>query len=163
MSSTRDRDGQGLIVRDGEPATVLPPEKHGLTLGQRFENRLTGALYTLRTAFGADPKDRFSWRWISEVLAELGQAPMTLQRGTGVLTDNVSALNAATITPDSKILVSRRDPLGTTIGNLVVTSSPTDRVVGPAGVGGGFIVRSVDDANAPSVDDDSTFDWAVIN
>jgi hypothetical protein len=80
-----------------------------------------------------------------------------------VLTDNVSALNAATITPDSKILVSRRDPLGTTIGNLVVTSSPTDRVVGPAGVGGGFIVRSVDDANAPSVDDDSTFDWAVIN
>jgi hypothetical protein len=79
----------------------------------------------------------------------------TEQRGTAVLVAGVSAAIAATITANSRIIVTPKDKgASATIGRLEAPSA--DRVVGAPG---SFVVRSFTAAGAAENADVSTFDW----
>lgn len=94
-----------------------------------------------------------------EALGADGTDSALIQKGTGVLVAGVSAAIAATITASSRIQITRKDKLGTALGELSAPSA--DRSIGAPG---SFKVRAWKSTDATAeIADLSTFDWTVDN
>lgn len=99
-------------------------------------------------------------RWVQfATAASAASLPgLGIQSGTGVLVNGVSAAIAATITANSRIVVTRKDANGSAaIG--ILGAATADRVVGAPG---SFIVRSLSAAAAAVAGDESSFDYHII-
>lgn len=81
----------------------------------------------------------------------------TVQSGTSTLTNGVSPTVAATITANSRIMLTLKTPSGTVLGILCAPAA--DRTIGAPG---SFIARSFTVGDLANANDQSTFDWLVI-
>lgn len=117
-------------------------------LGQFGINVATGRLVTF-FAGAATP---------IPVMADIGGA--AIQSGAATLTAGTTSLIAATVTANTRILVSQKTP-NTTSSTVQYSALSADRVVGVSGAGGGFKLTALLAAGSINVLDGSTLDWVA--